>query len=112
MFFLTEMDIFRLYERIQSGELIEDNLNYHKEIIDAMKEDYELAFSCFAECSVDFFKWFSEGFWYEIAQMIIHHRELELLYLLDGRLEEMTGNRFTGNIDLIYHVVIKSLKRY
>ena len=54
MEFLISEQIFDIHKKIESNELVEHDMEYHKEIAEALKNDYYLAFDCFASCSVEF----------------------------------------------------------
>ena len=113
MLFIEE-DVFALYNKVISGELIEQDNKYHNEIADALKNDYDLAFVVFASCSIEFYQWFSKDYLYEIVEIIRHHNKKELLLILKAHLLEMVnGNHFDrriSSIDSIYHVIYKYLR--
>ena len=111
-FFIYEQ-IFDLYDKINSNEIIEKDMEYHKMIAEALKKDYDLAFDCFASCSVEFYMWFSKDFLYELVEIIRFHKKKELLLILKHHLLELVNdNHFDSrisSIDSIYHVTYKSL---
>ena len=111
--FLIEEDIFKLHKKIESGELVENNKEYHHEIAQALKDDYVLAFGCFATCSIEFYMWFTKDYLYEVTQIIKHHGQKELLIVLKEHLLEMVnGNPYDSrisSISSIYHFTYKSL---
>lgn len=107
-------DIFELYDKIVSKELVEQDKEYHHEIAEALKNDYWLAIGCFATCSVEFYMWFSKDYMYEITQIIRHHNKKELLVVFKEHLLEMVNNnpydsRISG-IAAIYHATYKFLR--
>ena len=109
--FNSASEVFNLYNKIISGEIIEKDKEYHIEIAQALKDDYALAFECFAECSIEFYEWFSNDFLYEIIQIIEFHKQKELLVLLKNHLVELAGgNAFDkriSSVHSIYHVTYK-----
>ena len=111
---LISEDVFALYKKVVSGELIEKEEEIHDQIAEALKADYYLAFETFASCSIEFYQWFSNDYLYEIIEIIRHHDKKELLLLLKAHLLEMVnGNHFDrriSSIDSIYHVTYKTLR--
>ena len=111
-FFIYEQ-IFDLYDKINSNEIIEKDMEYHKMIAEALKKDYDLALDCFASCSVEFYMWFSKDFLYELVEIIRFHKKKELLLILKHHLLELVNNNHfdsrISSIDSIYHVTYKSL---
>ena len=88
-------------------------MKYHKEIAEAFKNDYYLAFDCFASCSVEFYMWFSENFLYEIIEILRFHGKKELLIILKAHLLELVDDNpydsRISSIGTIYHYIHKSL---
>jgi hypothetical protein len=104
-------DIFKIYEKIVAGQLIENDMQYHKEIAEALTNDYDLAFITFASCSPEFFQWFSKEFISEIIRIISHYKKKELLLVLKANLvEKVNGNQYDeriGSVHTIYHATYK-----
>ena len=112
--FIVSEQIYDLYEKIASGELKEENMQYHNEIAKALKEDYDLVFECFCTCSVEFFEWFAKDYLFEIVELIRFHGKKELLLALKHQLiEQVDGDQFDPRISslaTIYHATYKSLR--
>ena len=112
--FIIEEEIYQLYDKIISGELIEKDMQYHEEIANSLIEDYDLAFCCFATCSIEFYMWFTKDYLYKLVEIIEHHNKKELLLLLKNRLVEMADNnpydRRIDSIHSVYHVTYKWLR--
>lgn len=112
-YFISEQ-IYDLYQKIKSNELIEHNMEYHEEIVNALKKDYDLAFDCFASCSVEFYVWFTKDYLHKLVEIIEFHGKKELLLLLKNHLLELVDNNpFDSRISSIasvYHVTYKYLK--
>lgn len=89
-------------------------MQYHDEIAKALMADYDLAFCCFATCSIEFYMWFSKDYLYELVEIIRFHGKKELLLLLKNRLIEMANNnpydRRIDSIHSVYHVTYKTLR--
>lgn len=111
--YIVAENIYEVYEKIKSGELEEKNMEYHKEIAQALKDDYDLAFDCFASCSVEFYQWFTKDYLYEMTEIIKFHKKKELLLLLKHHLLELVNNNpydeRISSIATIYHVTYKML---
>lgn len=112
-FFISEQ-IYDLYEKIISNEITEHNMEYHEIITEALKNDYDLAFDCFASCSVEFYMWFTKDYLYKLVEIIEFHGKKELLLLLKHHLLELVDdNPYDSRISSIasvYHVTYKYLK--
>ena len=113
MEFLISEQIFDLHIKIESNELVEHDMEYHKEIAEAFKNDYYLAFDCFASCSVEFYMWFSKDFLFEIIEILRFHGKKELLIILKAHLLELVDENpydsRISSIGTIYHYIHKSL---
>ena len=112
-FFISEQ-IYDLYEKIKSNEIVETNNEYHDIIAKALMDDYDLAFDCFASCSVEFYMWVSKDYLYRLVEIIEFHGKKELLLLLKQHLLEMVDDNpydsRISSIASIYHVTYKYLK--
>ena len=114
MEYIVSEQIYDLYEKIKSNELVEHDMEYHDEILEALKKDYDLAFDCFASCSVEFYMWFSKDYLYKLVEIIEFHGKKELLLLLKHHLLELVDDNpydsRISSIATIYHVTYKYLK--
>lgn len=90
--------IYDLYEKIKSNEIVETNNEYHDIIAKALMDDYDLAFDCFASCSVEFYMWFSKDYLYKLVEIIEFHGKKELLLLLKQHLLELVDDNPLANL--------------
>ena len=114
MEYISVEDIYNLYEKIKSGKLMEENMQYHKDIAHTLMNNYDLAFICFSSCSVEFYMWFSKDFLYELVEIINFHKKKELLLVLKHNLlEQVNDNAYDNrisNIAVVYHATYKLLQ--
>lgn len=112
-YFISEQ-IYDLYEKVKSNQIIEQKMEYHEEIAEALKNDYDLAFDCFASCSVEFYMWFTKDYLYKLVEIIKFHGKKELLLLLKNHLLELVDNNpydpRIDNITVVYHMTYKILR--
>lgn len=106
-------DIYCLYQDIESGKIVENDMEYHDQVAKVLTNNYDLAYKCFTTCSVGFYMWFSKNYLAEIVNILYHHRKKALLIALkDHLLSLVDGNPYDPRIDSIgsiYHFVYKVL---
>ena len=57
-------------------------MEHHKEIAEALKKDHDLAFDCFASCSVEFYVWFTKDYLHKLVEIIKFHGKKNYYYFL------------------------------